>query len=127
MSPKRFLSACLILAIIFSGAVTPLFQPSVVVAALPDTPSNVSPSDNATDVSLMPTLTSSAFTDNDTLDTHAASQWQITTTSDNYSTPVFDSGISTASLTSIAAPLLDYLTTYYWHVRHQDDTGLWSS
>jgi hypothetical protein len=62
MSRKRFLYLCLVLAILFSGVVTPLFQPSVAVGAAPATPTNVSPLDNAT-VSLTPTLQSSPFDD----------------------------------------------------------------
>lgn len=128
MSPKRFLSACLILAIIFSGAVTPLFQPSAVAAALPDTPSNVSPSDNATDVILMPTLEASPYYDSDN-DTHVFSDWQITATQGSYSSPACQSLDDTENLTSIVIPLgnkLSYSTTYYWHVRYQDNHLDWS-
>jgi len=128
MSPRRSLSACLILAIIFSGAVTPLFQPSVVVAALPDTPSNVSPSDNATDVSLMPTLEASPYYDSDN-DTHVASDWQISTMKGNYAGHlVWDSGRDTANLVMIDIPSgqLSYSTTYWWRVQYEDNTTVWS-
>ena len=64
MSRKRFLYLCLVLAILFSGVVTPLFQPSVAVAAPPDTPTNQLPSDNAMDVSITLTLQASPFSDN---------------------------------------------------------------
>ena len=96
--------------------------------APPDLPTNISPSNGETNVSLTPTLTSSAFSDPDVGDTHAASQWQITTTSGDYSSPVFDSGTDNNNLTSIIVPSgnLDYNTTYYWHVRHQDNQGAWS-
>jgi PKD repeat protein len=126
MSRKRFLYLCLVLAILFSGAVMPLFQPAVVFAAPPNTPTNNLPSDNATGVSLMPTLQSSAFSDPG--DTHFASQWQITITSDNYSTTVFNSVEYLANLTSIGIPAstLDYSILYYWHVRHQDNNLDWS-
>jgi internalin A len=94
----------------------------------PNRPSNVSPADGASDVGLIPTLISSAFSDPDAGDTHAASQWQITTTSGDYSSPVFDSGTDTTNLTSITIPAgtLDSATTYYWRVRHQDNQGDWS-
>jgi internalin A len=93
----------------------------------PNQPGNVSPANAATDVSLTPTLQSSAFSDPDSSDTHAASQWQITTTAGDYSSPVFDSNPDASHLTGITTPSLNYATTYYWHVRHQDNHGVWSS
>ena len=105
----------------------PSISPNCLANQPPTTPSNQSPSDNATSVSLTPTLQSSLFSD-DVWDTHAASQWQITTTSDNYSSPVFDSLTDTSNLTSIVVPsgTLSYSTTYYWHVSYQDNHGEWS-
>ena len=94
----------------------------------PSQPSNVSPVNGATDVSLTPTLGSSAFSDPDTGDTQAASQWQITTTSGSYTSPVFDSDVDTSNLTTNTIPSgrLSVSTIYYWHVRHQDSYGNWS-
>jgi VCBS repeat-containing protein len=101
----------------------------VVTQVPPSQPSNVSPVNGATDVILTPTLGSSAFSDPDNGDTHAASQWQITTTSGSYTSPVFDSGVSTANQTQITVPSgkLQLATTYYWHVRHQDSYSNWSA
>jgi PKD repeat protein len=95
----------------------------------PARPSNVSPVDGATGVSLTPTLESSAFSDPDEGDTHAASQWQIRSSAGNYSDPVWDSDRDTANLTSISVPSgeLGYNTTYYWRVRYEDNNGAWSS
>lgn len=94
----------------------------------PNTPTNSSPANASANQSLTPTLTSSAFSDNDAGDTHAASQWQITTTSGNYASTVFDSGTDTTNKTSIAvSPALTVNTTYYWHVKHKDSVGNWSS
>lgn len=92
----------------------------------PAQPSNQSPSDGITDVSLTLTLQSSAFSDLDAGDTHAASQWQITAASGDYSSPVFDSGTDTSNLTQINIPSLSHSTTYHWHMRHQDNHGAWS-
>ncbi len=94
----------------------------------PTQPSNQSPVNGATGVSLTPTLKSSAFSDPDSGDTHTASQWQITTTSGDYSSPVFDSGEDDSNKTQITVPSgkLSYDTTYYWRVRHQDNHGNWS-
>jgi hypothetical protein len=89
-------------------------------------PGNVSPANGTTDVSLTPTLQSSAFSDPNAGDAHAASQWQMTVTAGNYSSPVFDSSTDASNLTTIASPLLDHSTTYYWHVRYQDNHGAWS-
>ncbi len=93
----------------------------------PARPSNVAPSDNAAAVGLTPTLQSNAFSDPEG-DTHAASWWQVRTSSGNYSSAVFDSGTDTSNLVSrvISSGRLDYSTTYYWHVRQQDSHGDWS-
>jgi len=95
----------------------------------PDTPTNSLPANGATNQSLTPSLTSSAFSDPDAGDTHQASQWQITTTSGDYSSPVYDSGTDVSNLTLITIPAstLSSGTTYYWHVRYQDDNSNWSS
>jgi len=96
---------------------------------LPDTPANTSPTNGATGLGLTPSLTGSTFSDPDPSDSHTASQWQITTTAGDYSSPVFDSGTDTANLTSIIVPSghLSYNTTYYWHVMYRDSYGNWSS
>ena len=101
---------------------------SVAYDGPPSRPSNVSSPNGASTSSLTPTLQSSLFSDPDSGDTHAASQWQLTTTADNYSSPVFDSGTDASNLTSITVPpsLLNYSTTYYWHVRQKDNHGVWS-
>jgi hypothetical protein len=97
-----------------------------VIGNPPNVPSNTSPANGATSVSTTPVLGSSAFSDPDIGDTHQASQWQITTTSGNYSSPAYDSG-STIDLTNhiVGTPLAGS-TTYYWRVRHQDNKGAWS-
>ncbi len=95
----------------------------------PDQPGNAVPSNGAAGVSLTPTLRFSAFRDPDEGDIHAASQWQITTTVDNCTRPVFDSGVDTSNLTQIAvtSETLGYSSEYCWRVRHQDSRGAWSA
>jgi hypothetical protein len=96
----------------------------------PNTPTNSAPINGATNQLLLPELTSSAFSDPNIGDNHAASQWQITTTPGNYGSPIFDSGEDATHKVSITvSPALIKNTTYYWHVRHKDDSpaSLWSS
>jgi len=91
--------------------------------------SNVSPANGATGISVIPTLQSAAFSDTDAGDTHAASQWQITPTPGDYSSSVFDSGTDSSHLIQItlSSGILNGNTTYYWHARHQDNHGAWST
>lgn len=60
---------------------------------------------------------------------HKASQWQITTTSADYSSPIYDSGTDESNLTSLNVPggTLSEGITYYWRVRHQDEKNNWST
>jgi hypothetical protein len=88
-------------------------------AAPPNKPTNVWPSDGATDVELSDTtLQSSPFYDPDPGNTHYASAWYFRTPTDWGSTG------TTEYL--LAFPIesyrdLDYSTTYYWRVRHTDN------
>jgi hypothetical protein len=95
----------------------------------PNTPSNLGPSNGATNLSLTPTLLASPFSDPDN-DSHYASHWQVYRTSD--STTMFDSGWDTSNKISITVPSGDLAnsTNYTWAVQYQDSGGLaslWSS
>ena len=93
----------------------------------PNPPSNLSPTTGATNVSLSPTLSASAFSDPDAGDAHAASEWQIRAAAGNYSPPFWQTGVTMTNLTQVAVQgFLFPITTYYWHVRYLDDAGLWS-
>jgi hypothetical protein len=94
----------------------------------PAQPGNTVPTAGATGVSLTPTLSSSAFSDPDAGDTHAASQWQIDDSPWDYQSPAFDSGRDTGDLTSITVPYGKLINSnlYWWRVRHQDGHGAWS-
>jgi plastocyanin len=92
---------------------------------VPATPTNQTPASGATNVSLSPTLTASAFADSDADDTHAASQWVLREVGN--ATPVFDSGEDPGNKTSIELANLANGITYEWQVRYKDDRGGWSA
>ena len=95
--------------------------------SVPDVPVILTPLDNAI-VSLTPELTADEFYDPDTGDVHAASQWQIFRTGDNFC--VLDV-TSPSSLTALKVPklILEENTDYSWKVRfknnHDAESG-WS-
>ena len=95
--------------------------------ANPNAPSNLSPANGATNQSLTPTLSASAFSDPDAGDTQAAGQWLIKRFSDG--AIVFDSGTDTINKNSRVVPAgaLANGTLYNWQVRYQDNHGAWSS
>jgi len=91
------------------------------------TPSITSPTNNAVDVALKPTFTSSAFQAYGGNQTHIASEWQIATDS-NFTTIVQQSGESSTALTSWTPTSdLNHNTNYYIRVRHKGDATGWSS
>ena len=102
-------------------------QGSVVKNFSPNKPINVSPEDNFISNYLHLTLTSSAFSDPDTDDTHKSSQWQLFLDGD-LENPYFDSGETTKYKTSysITENYIFELFKFYWHVRYKDQNGAWS-
>lgn len=72
-------------------------------------------------------LSGSAFSDEDTGDTHQASQWQVQANGGDWSDTVFDSGTDTVNLLSITATGLTAGTDYEARVRYQDSADEWSS
>ncbi len=103
-----------------------IYSRPAVLNTPPDTPVNVSPANGSTGVSVTPLLTSSVFSDPVPADTHQASQWQISATPGDYSTPFYDSG-ATSDLTShqVSIPLHN-ANAYYWRVRYLNSAGTWS-
>ncbi len=92
-----------------------------------ETPTNTSPASAATVTTLTPTLTASAFSDAQTGHTAANAQWQLDATN-SFTSPIYDSG-TTGYSASFAVPsaVLSNLSSYYWRVRYQDSSGMWSS
>ena len=92
----------------------------------PARPVNQSPADGANPVDCNVTLTASDFSDLEDL-AHAASQWQISTTSD-FAVVGGDTGEVAEYLTSYGWALgTDRLgETWYWRVRYKNADGAWS-
>lgn len=90
-------------------------------------PSAISPASGATGVSLLPTLTASAFEYVGAAVTHAKSQWRISLSSD-FSTIAYNSGESDdlESHTLPGGSELAVDSAYYWQVRYKDSDAKWS-
>ena len=86
----------------------------------PNSPTNSLPSNSSVNISLSPTFTASSFSDPDG-DSMSASQWQIATDS-SFNNIVFDTGTTGPASNSlnISNNLLPN-TTYYWHVRYENN------
>jgi len=95
----------------------------------PNQPTNTSPVNLAANISLLPTLTASAFSDSDGTDTLKASQWIISTASGAaFDANIFyDSGTVAGATTHDVTKILTETTLYYWKVRYQDSKNEWSA
>jgi hypothetical protein len=87
----------------------------------PNKPDLYLPSDGEIDVSLTADLKTGDFSDPDTDDTHAKTEWQISKEMDFLS--LLLDITSTSHLTSLIVPqsILDEGISYYWRVRFYDD------
>jgi alpha-L-fucosidase 2 len=103
---------------------TPAPSQSAPANAAPAVPVNRLPANGATSQSPALALQAWAFSDPDSGDTHAASEWLVWQGSTN----VFDSGTDSVNKTNLAmsAGALNYGTAYSWQVRYQDNHGSWS-
>lgn len=88
----------------------------------PHRPDLISPANNATGVSLTPTLEAGPFSDPDPGDTHSGSRWMVYNTAGTEI--IWDSGIGPAE-TAIQVPgdTLSYSTEYMWGVWYYDSQG----
>jgi hypothetical protein len=93
---------------------------------VPNTPTNSTPANGTSGVSFTPTLTASSFSDPDAGDTQSASEWQVATDS-AFTSIVFDTGTTGSASNSVSVTTaLSVGTTYYWHLRYQDNHSVWS-
>lgn len=92
----------------------------------PRQPLLLAPSHNTPDVSLQPTLTTSAFIDHDAGDYHAQTRWMVYRLDDDAC--VLDT-TSASALTSFTIPssILSPFTTYYWTACYFDQNGSMST
>jgi len=97
-----------------------------VTNTVPDTPTNSTPADVATNVALSPALTGSAFNDTDPGSSHLHSQWQVATDS-GFASVIYDSGVETDLTSHTIGFTLDPSTVYYWRVRYRDNLSAWSA
>jgi photosystem II stability/assembly factor-like uncharacterized protein len=96
----------------------------------PATPLNLEPLDGAAESQTSLLLRASLFQDQNPGDHHAASHWQIAVDPEFLPTSsIFDSGRDEVNLTSysVAPGLLTYGQIYFFRVRYEDSTNLWSS
>jgi hypothetical protein len=95
---------------------------------VPATPANLAPANGTRNVSIMPLLQASAFSDSDCIgDAHAASQWQVLNSPGTV--VVADSGTNVVDRLNWIVPAnkLYYGSNYQWHVRYRDSRNGWSS
>ncbi|MDO9277126.1 MAG: hypothetical protein Q7U05_01005 [Polaromonas sp.] len=95
----------------------PTAFPLTVLGAGVTTPTNSSPTSGATNQNGSVTLTSSAFAWLGVSDTHASSDWQLSTNS-GFTAIVQSSTASTSNKTTWAVAGLSVSQTYYWRVKH---------
>lgn len=103
-------------------------NPYVIFSAPTNSPPNTPTISAGTPTTTTVTLTGSAFSDPDGGDTHAASQWQVTTSADTgYASPVISTGDDATNKTSYNATGLTANTAYIARVRYKDSAGNYSS
>ena len=89
------------------------------------TPSNITPSDSATDIGETPTFTGSSYFSLYSLP-QSAIQLQVNT-SDTFTSPQYSSGDQTAGVSfTIPSGELVVSTQYYWRLRYKNSNGVYS-
>jgi hypothetical protein len=94
----------------------------------PETPVNEAPVNGATNLSVSPTLSASAFTDANEGDLQGASQWIIrNSATGEVVLDTVQTSETTNNLTTLKIADLAQATTYSWQVRYRDDVNAWSA
>ena len=94
------------------------------ISTPPTTPQNVSPANDEINISDSPELFSSIFYDQNIYDYLEESEWQICF-DDAFTNIVWDDTSYSTNI-YVASGYLNYSTQYFWRVRHQDNSNLWS-
>ncbi len=92
-------------------------------------PALVAPANNATDIGETPTLQTGAFAVVGATDTHAATQWQVRTSTGTWEAPLWDSGEDVTNRLSRTLPagvLQAGQNVYYLRARHKGSSRGWS-
>ncbi len=93
----------------------------------PERPSNLSPLPGAVLSPDSVQLFASKFNDPDPSGTHASSEWQLREYGDSFLNPLwYGSGGSAKTSTYVPGEVLSVGKRYFWRVRYQDESGLWS-
>jgi hypothetical protein len=99
--------------------------------AAPERPALTSPPDKGKDVSLSPVLSAALFSDDDEEagEYHLSTQWQLSTTLEDFESNLIYETESRSALTSLVLPgaVLTPDSTYYWRARFADSYGAWSA
>ena len=92
---------------------------------VPTTPSNNSPANNTSMMSLTPTLVGHSFVDTALGSSQIATEWELF----KGGSLVYDTGTDTKDLTSLAVPSGKLVAgnSYTWQVRYEDNYSDWSS
>jgi len=96
----------------------------------PNRPELASPPDEETGVVLSPTLSTAPFFDDDAEagEYHLKTQWQLSTTVEDFESPLLYETESRFALTALVLPgaALEPDSIYYWRARFADSYGDWS-
>ncbi len=92
--------------------------------APPSTPINISPANNEENLSTIPQLNSSTFSDPDIYDYHLDSEWEVSF--DNSFTNIVWQVDSDTTNIYVDFGYLNYSTQYFWRVRYSDNSNFWS-
>lgn len=104
-------------------AFTMNFDSVIIMNTAPDIPVLSSPENGSAGVSLTPDLTTGAFSDPDTGNTHQKTDWQVSTWDDFSGSVLYESSATRLTALTVPASVLEGETAYYWRARFYDNRG----